>query len=229
MKLTVTLFSTLCMLFNAPQSDAASCSLHVNCYHPDVKYTDTDHNISIYYYDWQRKYLGTLSLWGEQKCNWLEPTAYRIANCPKNTVRYVVLQASGNDAFFADYVKFREDNGYTTQWGVNNGNGYCLSTDPNDSFGGFAANCYRCLTFHRDGNVYIPSKCPNGLWNHSRRRNRNLRRSDTGEEASGEDGNKDDSNNDEKMMSFDPMNGAIPFNEEDGKGYDPMNGAIPLH
>lgn len=122
-------------------------------------------------------------------CTWWRPDAISHYSFPPYKVRYFILEASGNDAFFADYVEYdeyRDGSDQHSRWGRNGGNGYCLSTDSNDSFGSHARDCYRCLMFHLDGSVWVPRTCPNGVINHSRKRLRGLKKQDLRGENEGQ-------------------------------------------
>jgi hypothetical protein len=79
---------------------------------------------------------------------------------PAYQVILVILEASGNDASLVNYVNFAEYHD-----GQDNGGGYWLPTGSNNKFGSVAHNCYRCLKFHLNGKVYVPSRCPNGKLN----------------------------------------------------------------
>lgn len=67
------------------------------------------------------------------------------------------VETDGSDAFWLDQMIL---SAYPSNdsWGVNEGRGYCFSTDPNDANGSWRSyvssrGCQRCMDFYVDGSV----------------------------------------------------------------------------
>lgn len=91
---------------------------------------------------------------------------YNVFGSLNYRISYFTIENTGDDAFWLDQViLFRWDKRWGAtflstekadkvyRWGRTNGNGWCLSTDPNDSNGGFKNNitstgCRPCFRFN---------------------------------------------------------------------------------
>lgn len=187
---SLNVFVFVCLLpaaTNAFISDLISCyspvldtstpttsTVTVDCKLDDIKYTDTKDKIAVRVYNQHGQLLSAKWMVGTDTCRrWGGAMSFHSGIKAKRA-NFIIIEAYGSDAFLLDKVDYEQKydgkcgNIVNKGWGRNGGNAWCLSTDPNDTFGSKARNCYRCLQFSWDGNAYAPHVCPSNQPNHSR-------------------------------------------------------------
>jgi len=103
---------------------------------------------------WNGNELLTLRPWNGVACSGSHKNAYPLTDIIEKPVTHFILETSGDDAFFADWITITEieidrygssrDETRIAQYGAPGGRGYCLSRDPNDLNGAWATASDHC-------------------------------------------------------------------------------------
>jgi hypothetical protein len=106
--------------------------LAIDCSHNSIINTETNNRITVSFLDRNGRVIRSVSKNGIRNCRGNEPTFSINTN---QVVQYVEFSTNGNDGFYIDEWRLFRNNQRISQNGVNNGQGWCLSTDRNDAFG----------------------------------------------------------------------------------------------
>ncbi|MEM7584087.1 MAG: hypothetical protein AAF560_11940 [Acidobacteriota bacterium] len=131
----------------------------IDCYHSDYDGDAAGDRIEVELYsNGSRVGSESLNTWDESPCAWgsTDPESDHAWIEDGIEVDEIRLYATSTDAWFLDHVNLERDDNSIEQWGVDNGNGWCLSEDTSDganmpidqSFG-----CQPCLRFYRGDNL----------------------------------------------------------------------------
>ncbi|NNE99409.1 MAG: hypothetical protein HKN25_10360, partial [Pyrinomonadaceae bacterium] len=104
----------------------------VDCYHSKIRFTDTTNRITVAFLDAGRNVIRRVSKSGIRNCSGSE-AAFSIRT--NRRVRYIEFSTNGNDGFFIDEWRLFLDGRQIQHLGVDDGRGWCLSTDPGDAGG----------------------------------------------------------------------------------------------
>lgn len=121
-------------LFFSTFLSAANYKIEIDFHHTNLKHTNTKNNITIIYID----ELGTILHSDNPQTIVSESQKIKTSSYSTNSkIQAIVLKTNGNDAFFIDQIILFKDGEILQKHGKEGGMGWCLSTDVNDSNGGW--------------------------------------------------------------------------------------------
>ena len=101
----------------------------LDCSHSSIVNENTTNRIAVSLLDSDRRVIGTTSKSGIQSC--ATNAVFRITT--SSVPQYVRVSTSGNDAYYIDRWALYRGRTLITRRGVDNGDGWCLSTDQRDT------------------------------------------------------------------------------------------------
>ena len=104
----------------------------VDCNHTAISNEETGNRITVSFLDANRDLIRRVAKNGIRNCAGGE--AVFTINTSR-VVAYIEFSTNGNDAFYIDEWRLFLNGGQVVHQGVDNGRGWCLSTDPNDAAG----------------------------------------------------------------------------------------------
>lgn len=142
-----------------PSSTSTNYRVVIDCFHAELENEGTGNTITVAIFSG-----GTMiqKMSVTPTCSATDKPIFNFNPTAAN-VTHVRISTNGTDAFFADRVILRKKDVGSTggfelvkTWGDDNGQGYCLSTDPQDAFGGWKGRidgCYSNMDFKIDGSI----------------------------------------------------------------------------
>jgi hypothetical protein len=113
--------------------------VQADCHHSDLEWEGTNSNIKVTWFtednDGREVFLGSKIRKARIVCEYDDGDAYwgwHTADGVK--VTHFLLETDGNDAYFIDELYIYTNDGVQRQFGVDDHNGWCLSTDKQDTF-----------------------------------------------------------------------------------------------
>lgn len=122
----------ICILFTGTVIAADSYRLTVDCFHSRIRNTGTGDRITATFMDANSDVIRSVSKNGIRNCA-RGDAVFSIST--DREVRFVDLRTNGNDAYYIDEWRLFKNGALIKREGVDNGMGWCLSTDPRDAAG----------------------------------------------------------------------------------------------
>jgi hypothetical protein len=154
--LTATAVAETCDRTGTCGPDTRRYALAVRCNAAVVKDAETNDTLTVTAWNGE-EFLGMMPWLGVICSRWYDPNrenAYFTVGDFNKRPTHFILETSGDDAFFADWIEISEittdeyggpkQETRIAQFGAPGGRGYCLSRDPNDHSGEWAAASDAC-------------------------------------------------------------------------------------
>lgn len=114
--------------------NAATYQVEIDYHRKGLTYTDSGSPITISFFDHNQQLVHEESVAGIKPIK-IQPHTFRLTT--NSPIERISLSIGGNDAFFIDRIMIWKDGQKIKEYGKDGGKGWCLSTDPNDTNGGW--------------------------------------------------------------------------------------------
>lgn len=118
-----------------PPPAAYQYILEVDCKHSSLSNTDTEDSIDVYLFDENQQFLVSAQRKGIRGCSF---GSTQFALNTDKPAALVQIMTNGNDAFFIDWWTMHLNGTLIKKEGEDDGRGWCLSKDTNDTSGSWA-------------------------------------------------------------------------------------------
>jgi hypothetical protein len=111
-----------------------SYQVDIDACHSELDDTETTSKINVDFYSGTEKLKSKYRSGVDSGCNGADP---HFTFETEEEVTHIVIRTNGDDGYYIDEIRLYKDDKIAQHYGVDDGNGWCLSTDPADAYGGW--------------------------------------------------------------------------------------------